>query len=110
MGETLPLIFKRWKKLDKDFFKKRKNIFNTSKIPDIKDSIQFDILHNRILINFDRKILLEKISLMSEFVVPCEQGITRDQKVKIGSQIANSQLKKIREDLLWCTEGSSSSI
>lgn len=43
-------MFKRWKKLEKDF-KKKDNTYDISKIPDIWDNIKFDVLHNPHLID-----------------------------------------------------------
>ena len=44
-NEQKLLMFKRWRKLEKDF-KKKDNTFDISKIPDICDNIKFDLLHN----------------------------------------------------------------
>lgn len=49
-------MFKRWRKLEKDF-KKKDGTFDISKIPDICDNIKYDILHNQYLIDDQRKEL-----------------------------------------------------
>jgi hypothetical protein len=43
-------MFKRWRKLEKDFLRKDDS-FDISKIPDITDNIKYDILHNPGLID-----------------------------------------------------------
>ena len=42
--ESLTLFYKRWYKLEYDFL--QKDQFNISKIPDIYDSVTYDLLHN----------------------------------------------------------------
>ncbi len=43
-------MFKRWKKLEKDF-KKKDGTYDISKIPDIFDNIKYDILHNNSILD-----------------------------------------------------------
>lgn len=40
-------MYKRWYKLQKDLYNTKKCRFNISKIPDIYDSINYDISHNK---------------------------------------------------------------
>ena len=40
----------RWAKLEKDFYHKKKDRFDISKIPDIYDCIKYDIVHNKDLV------------------------------------------------------------
>ena len=48
--ETLPMMTMRWAKLEKDFYHKKKDRFDISKIPDIYDCIKYDIVHNKDLV------------------------------------------------------------
>lgn len=45
-SESLLLMFKRWEKINKDFFSKKKGKYEISKIPDIYDCIRYDLIHN----------------------------------------------------------------
>ena len=45
-GETWDLLERRWSKLDKDLLSKD-GFFNISKLPDIYDTIKYDLLHNQ---------------------------------------------------------------
>ena len=99
-GEQLLLMFKRWRKLEKDF-KKRDDTYDISKIPDICDNIKYDILHNPCLLDEQRKRLFEVVQLMSQIVVPFEYGVNNDEKLTIGFKIIHHLLHKIHHDLLW---------
>lgn len=104
--ENIIIIFKRWRKLEFDFYDKKRNIFNISKIPDINDSIKYDTLHNTDYFNSPA---LGKISekifyisgLLASFVVPYEYGATPEKKTQIGMRIISPLFKKIKSDLLW---------
>jgi inositol hexakisphosphate/diphosphoinositol-pentakisphosphate kinase len=39
-------------KLEKDFYNVQKDKFNISKVPDIYDSIKYDLLHNKNILQF----------------------------------------------------------
>lgn len=93
-------MFKRWRKLEKDF-KKKDNTYDISKIPDICDNIKFDVLHNPHLMDDERKKLFEIAQLMSQVIVPLEYGVNNEEKLKIGFQIIHHLLHKIHHDLLW---------
>ena len=95
-------MFKRWRKLEKDF-KKKDGQYDISKIPDICDNIKFDILHNPHLIDKQRKDLFDLAQLMSQLIVPLEYGITVEEKLDIGFRIIHPLLNKIHHDLLWWT-------
>ena len=93
-------MFKRWRKLEKDF-KKKDETFDISKIPDICDNIKYDILHNPSLLNEKRMSLYERAQLLSQIVVPFEYGVNNDEKLAIGYKIIHHLLRKINHDLLW---------
>ena len=93
------MIYKRYVKLYKDFYDRDKNKFNISKIPDIYDNIKYDIIHNKNLINSSGYQLFDIVSLLANFVMPLEYGITKEQKINIGLKIIKPLLKKMYNDL-----------
>ena len=95
-------MFKRWKKLEKDF-KKKDGTYDISKIPDIWDNIKFDVIHNPHLIDAQRKQLFDLAETMSKIIVPMEYGMNAEEKVQIGFKIIHLLLNKIHHDLLWWT-------
>lgn len=44
--ESIKLFLHRWEKLEKDFYNKKKDYFDVSKIPDIYDQLKYDVYHN----------------------------------------------------------------
>ena len=98
--ENIVLIYKRYAKLKNDFFNSKKNLFDISKIPDIYDNIKYDIIHNNDLMNKSSFELFEEVSLLANFVMPFEYGITRDEKLNIGLNIIKPLLKKMSADLI----------
>lgn len=106
--ENIILIFKRWRKLEIDFFDKKKEIFNISKIPDINDMIKYDAIHN---LEYFSTARLSEIStnififseLLASFVVPYEYGNSPLKKTEIGIKIISPLFRKIKSDLLWWT-------
>ena len=87
LDENIVLIYKRYVKLKNDFYNTKKSKFDISKIPDIYDNIKYDIIHNKDLMNSDAYDLFDEISILANFVMPFEYGITRDEKVNIGLKI-----------------------
>ena len=43
LGETLTLMLERWSKLYKDFYSSKLSVFDLSKLPDIYDSVRYDV-------------------------------------------------------------------
>ena len=107
--ENLILLYKRYIKLKNDFFNTKKNLFDISKIPDIYDNIKYDIIHNKDLMNESAYELFEEISLLANFVMPCEYGITHEEKIDIGLKIIKPLLKKMYSDLIDINSSSYSS-
>lgn len=99
--EKIVLIFKRYIKLHQDFYNVKSNQFDISKIPDIYDNIKYDIIHNKSILNKIAYDLYSEISLLANFVMPLEYGITIEEKVNIGIKIIKPLIKKINKDLLW---------
>jgi hypothetical protein len=93
-------MLRRWSKLEKDFYNKKKEKFEISKIPDIYDSIKYDLMHNRNIIIFENAYnLYEWSKALADIVVNQEYGITKEEKLKIARGIVTPLLKKIRTDL-----------
>ncbi len=99
-GEPYNIMFKRWMKIVTDF-KKSEVLFDISKLPEICDNIKFDNLHNPELITEDRLELMDKVQALCRVVVPLEYGITTCEKIQVGVKIMHPLLLKIRDDLLW---------
>ncbi len=98
--ESWELMLRRWSKLEKDFYNKKKQKFELSKIPDIYDSIKYDLMHNKTILNFDNAINLYECSkALAHVVIPQEYGMTREEKLNIARGIVTPLLKKIRADL-----------
>jgi inositol hexakisphosphate/diphosphoinositol-pentakisphosphate kinase len=53
-GETITQLLRRWEKLERDFYNKRKKKFDISKIPDIHDCAKYDLLHNHAKLHLDK--------------------------------------------------------
>ncbi|CAD8165624.1 unnamed protein product [Paramecium pentaurelia] len=106
-SENLTLFFKRWYKLEYDFLQKEK--FNISKIPDIYDSVKYDMLHNQDKLQFyeNSKEFYCLAELLSHFMVPFEYGITTKQKLSIAKRVVGPLCDKIKQDLLWWNKAES---
>lgn len=103
--ENLILVFKRWRKLEIDFYDRRKEQFNISKIPDIFDSIRYDMIHNyqyfgTMADGIGFKIY-ESVETLARFLTPFEYGLEKKKKFDIGMTIIEPLFKKIKSDLLW---------
>ncbi|CEG50025.1 phosphoglycerate mutase-like protein [Plasmopara halstedii] len=97
--ETLEVMRERWAKLYRDFYVKKRDTYDLSKIPDIHDCIRYDAVHNAHLNLTDVRELLEISSALSHALVPQEYGINADEKIFIGSAMCRTLLSKINIDL-----------
>ncbi|DAZ95082.1 TPA: hypothetical protein N0F65_002976 [Lagenidium giganteum] len=97
--ETLEVMRERWAKLYRDFYNKKRDTYDLSKIPDIHDCIRYDALHNNRLRLTGVRELLDIASALSHSLVPQEYGINIDEKVHIGSAMCRTLLMKIKDDL-----------
>ncbi|RLN60847.1 hypothetical protein BBJ29_001871 [Phytophthora kernoviae] len=97
--ETLEVMRERWAKLYRDFYVKKRDTYDLSKIPDIHDCIRYDAVHNAHLNLTDVRELLEISSSLSHALVPQEYGINVDEKIFIGSAMCRTLLSKINTDL-----------
>ena len=100
LDENIVLIYKRYVKLKNDFYNNKNGKFDISKIPDIYDNIKYDIIHNKDLMDSNAFELFDEISILANFVMPFEYGITREEKINIGLKIIKPLLNKIYSDLI----------
>jgi inositol hexakisphosphate/diphosphoinositol-pentakisphosphate kinase len=103
-SENLILFTKRWSKLYSDFYNKKTEKFNFSKITEINDALNYDILHNmRILeqLKFDYKPFKLVLKRISDFYIQFEYGSTNKKKVELAHDIVSPLIKKIISDLTW---------
>uniref|UniRef100_A0AAR5P9Z2 Inositol hexakisphosphate and diphosphoinositol-pentakisphosphate kinase n=1 Tax=Dendroctonus ponderosae TaxID=77166 RepID=A0AAR5P9Z2_DENPD len=98
-GESWDLMYRRWSKIEKDFYTKNKT-FDISKIPDIYDCIKYDLQHNQHTIQFEQaEELYISAKYLADIVIPQEYGLTAEEKLTIGQGICTPLLKKIKADL-----------
>lgn len=97
--ESLEVMRERWAKLYRDFFIKKSDTYDLSKIPDIHDCIRYDALHNSHLNLRSVRELLDIAASLAHALVPQEYGINVDEKVAIGSAMCRTLLMKIKDDL-----------
>ncbi|XP_050294497.1 inositol hexakisphosphate and diphosphoinositol-pentakisphosphate kinase isoform X2 [Anthonomus grandis grandis] len=98
-GESWDLMYRRWGKIEKDFYTKNKT-FDISKIPDIYDCIKYDLQHNQHTIQFEQaEELYIYAKYLADIVIPQEYGLTAQEKLTISQGICTPLLKKIKADL-----------
>ncbi|RHY05424.1 hypothetical protein DYB36_000668, partial [Aphanomyces astaci] len=97
--ETLEMMRERWAKLYRDFYSKKHNTYDLSKIPDIHDCIRYDAMHNAHLYLSGIRELLDISASLAHALVPQEYGIDVHEKLHIGTNMCRSLLKKVRDDL-----------
>jgi inositol-hexakisphosphate/diphosphoinositol-pentakisphosphate 1-kinase len=99
-GESWDLMRRRWGKIEKDFYNKSNGFYDISKIPEIYDAIKFDYIHNQHTLQFPEAEELYVYSKnLADIVIPQEYGLTKDEKLAIGTGICTPLLKKIQADL-----------
>ena len=99
-GETLRLMHSRWKKLYDDLWDEKNETFDISKIPDVYDCCKYDAIHTQPRLGLKELENTYKISRqLSEFVAPSEYGLTRRQRLDIGSTICRNLIDKISIDI-----------
>jgi len=99
-GETPSLFYARWKKVLEDFYNKKKDTYDISKIPDLYDNIKYDALHNVPPLNKEAVWRVHgTMQSLASFVVASEYGMERTEKRQIGRKICCSLIKKIAWDL-----------
>lgn len=83
LGETLHLMADRWEKLYKDFYSAKQGMYDLSKVPDVYDSIRYEILHNSHLNLDGMEELFDLSTRFENSIVPLEYGLDRRDKRKI---------------------------
>ncbi|ETW40243.1 hypothetical protein PFNF135_05383, partial [Plasmodium falciparum NF135/5.C10] len=94
----------RWKSLTKMWYKKNKNKYDTSKIPDIVDNVRFDLIHHHSYLGsgLDKAFeIYNQIEPLANFISQAEYGITPQDKVKIGVHIVGKLLRKLIHDVTY---------
>lgn len=98
-------MFKRWKKIEEDFYKIDDDgleTYDISKLPEVCDNIKYDMIHYpELRENHQRDTLLRLSQMMCMINVPFEYGINNKQKLKIGMKITHQLINKIHCDLNW---------
>lgn len=97
--ETLEMMRERWAKLYRDFYNKKTDTYDLSKIPDIHDCIRYDSIHNSHLHLTSIRELLNIAASLAHALVPQEYGINENEKIYIGSAMCRTLLMKIKDDL-----------
>jgi len=97
-SETLLMMKSRWDKLLFEFYDKRSGWFNPTKIPDIYDSLMYDVLHNGAFLR-NLRPLYRVVNRVADFVVPQEYGLLRKDKIYIGKLIIQPLLDRIVSNL-----------
>ena len=97
--ETVEIMLGRWSKLEKDFYDTSTGEFNVSKVPDIYDSIKYDILHNSVLAIPVMNDLYKTSQILADIVIPQEYGMTIAEKLNISHGYCVPLLQKIAVDL-----------
>lgn len=91
---------RRWGKIEKDFFNKNSCVYDISKIPEIFDAVKYDICHNQHTLQFiEAEELYVYSKNLADIVIPQEYGLTKEEKLAIGTGICTPLLKKIQADL-----------
>lgn len=93
--EALIIIFKRWSKLQKDFYDVPSAKFNISKIPEIYDNIRYDLKKNQNIfadLEFKVEELTQLAKLLAYFVVPNEYGMCDEDRLVTAKEIVSPLL------------------
>lgn len=103
--ESMNLALGRWLKLQKDFYDKKTDQFDLSKvsaeygsegqIPTLYDCIKFDCIHNSCVPLAKREELFRNSKVMADIIVPQEYGMYTWEKMLIGRNIVKNLLIKI---------------
>lgn len=98
-GELLSSMLERWRKLQRDFFRKDSS-YDTRKLPDIYDCIKYDYLHNQNELSLENASeLYETIAPLASLINPQEYGLTAEEKLNLARQVVQPLMKKILMDL-----------
>ena len=99
-GETLRLMYARWEKLFNDLWDAKEERFDMSKIPDVYDCCKYDAIHSQDFLGLKSlEALYTTARKLAELVCPSEYGLTRNQRLVIGSTICKNLVEKIARDM-----------
>lgn len=96
-GESIHLMHERWRKLERELYKNQS--YDISKIPDIYDTIKYDVIHNKHLKLVGMEDAYFVAKTLADIVIPGEYGIDASEKLRIGSKICAPLLGKLLHDL-----------
>lgn len=102
-NETPYLMVQRWETICKDFYKKKENSFDLTKVPDLHDMTRYDHIHNGHLGLTSLEELRTLCKFFADCVVPQEYGVDETDKRQLGSKMCNALLHKIEYDLKVAT-------
>uniref|UniRef100_A0A7S4GK18 Inositol hexakisphosphate and diphosphoinositol-pentakisphosphate kinase n=1 Tax=Eutreptiella gymnastica TaxID=73025 RepID=A0A7S4GK18_9EUGL len=109
MNEKMILMYDRWRKLLKGFYNDKTGNFDCSKIPDVYDSVKYDLIHNKHL-GLDMERLYYVSRKLANCVIPNEYGVDAESKRRIGARICSRLLGKLIMDLDYMVEESLAAI
>ncbi|MDC3321540.1 histidine-type phosphatase [bacterium] len=104
-------MYNRWKKLQRDLYHKRKDRFDMSKIPDVYDTVVYDLLHNRKFFrnHAHLKIVMDELYCLAKasasLVISQEYGVTKNEKLTIACSVADNLFYKVHADLVNASTG-----
>ena len=98
--ESLHSACDRWATLERDLYDVKSGTFNVSKVPDVYDSIKYDIQHNSQVLTFPSIMnnLYRTAKSLADIVIPQEYGMSETEKLNISHGYCVPLLKKIRDD------------
>jgi len=104
LNETIDLMYDRWDQINKDFFSKKHQQFDLTKVPDVYDMVRYDLLHNAHLNLTGLEELHALSKALENCVVPQEYGSDRTEKRTIGGKMCSALLEKINYDLQYALD------
>lgn len=82
-------MVQRWETICKDFFKKKENRYDLTKVPDLHDMTRYDHIHNGHLALSSLEELRALCKKFADCVVPQEYGVDETDKRQLGSKMCN---------------------
>lgn len=105
-GEDVRLVRRRWTDAQRELYNPAKKDYNCSKIPDIYDMANYDLVHNHHMAGV---LPIEQLQHvyglardLARVVIPSEYGVNPTMKLKIGKQICG---RLLGEDNCWWLRG-----
>jgi inositol hexakisphosphate/diphosphoinositol-pentakisphosphate kinase len=84
-------MVQRWETINKDFYKKKDNCYDLTKVPDLHDMTRYDYIHNSHLGLTSLEELRVLCKLFADCVVPQEYGVDEADKRQLGSKMCNGE-------------------